>query len=883
MEISTPDEGVAANDFDQWMDWNGRADSLSLTQDVDVEPASLSNSRQPYPVSPSTTANSDLPSQSSHSKIEVHAFPTPSHSSNSPEVPVLLDFRLSGDTLREASPVRSTRPILKRKLSPNDAISYVSKLEESTQPGKKRPHNVIEKRYRANLNEKITELRDSVPSLRASKKVGRQTEVASDNENEDLDGPATSTKLNKASILTKAVEYIRHLELRNKKLVDENLALKERLRTLDKVLASAGDSSTQRASAFTSETAVETSICAVVDDGSEEKTPRKPHHPPQGLIPVPANMRRLRAEQPQEHYGAIYESAQGHKGGSKWPTRFMLGSLAGLMIMEGFGEGDQGSESKEKGLFGIPLELLDGYAFLRSPRIYLAAFAQYCRGGGAFPLIKGFMALSILAFFVFAYLFNSKPSPPPKEAEPVKPQRAPSLASPIDVRRQAWLTSMQILQLPHHDFFPEWLAVTNEWFKYTIKLILGESMYRWVTGYSGEDELARTKAWDIAIDAQLAGGDPEISRSRLVLTIVGSGLLPRSPSRLMLKALHCRVLLWKVGCRGGFVSRVANRVAISLAERQWKTARQLHSELPLHHSDALPAHLTRLLDRDCDEILLDSVVQPACNLMYGRATSEDAGTKMALMDVVVEDHAIRSPLDAVAAWWSCQVLLKALACSLNSDVADQGAFHSHLQSAILIAPPGSAAHTRALAVHSTFNEQNRFEFHQRVIFALPKSKKHQNMLQAASQVPHFIDSSTPESAVPEILSIIHCIMSMELLDRVSLDLKSQEEIERAIDLFSLMPIDLQNMTLLSFAPAYRVLQKIRQSGSLCDPVEYEQTLQKLSKWAQINVAYSPALLEQVVANLENICSELKDHRYTRRQSNVSNDTGYSSLGEGEAV
>ena len=108
---------------------------------------------------------------------------------------------------------------------------------------KKRPHNIIEKRYRANLNEKIAELRDSVPSLRSKKTKGNGSGGESDDEN--LDGLTPSNKLNKASILTKAVEYIHHMEHRTSRLEAENRALKERMDTLDKVIAQGGHDSSK--------------------------------------------------------------------------------------------------------------------------------------------------------------------------------------------------------------------------------------------------------------------------------------------------------------------------------------------------------------------------------------------------------------------------------------------------------------------------------------------------------------------------------------------------------------------------------------------------------------------------------------------------------------
>lgn len=92
-------------------------------------------------------------------------------------------------------------------------------------PVKKTAHNMIEKRYRTNLNDKIAALRDSVPSLRVmSKKNSRGEEIQ-----EDLQGLTPAHKLNKATVLSKATEYIAHLEKRNKYLMKENANLKSRV------------------------------------------------------------------------------------------------------------------------------------------------------------------------------------------------------------------------------------------------------------------------------------------------------------------------------------------------------------------------------------------------------------------------------------------------------------------------------------------------------------------------------------------------------------------------------------------------------------------------------------------------------------------------------
>lgn len=115
---------------------------------------------------------------------------------------------------------------------------------------KKTAHNMIEKRYRTNLNDKITALRDSVPSLRIISRKNSRGEEAE----EDLQGLTPAHKLNKvcltpqpytissnikltnvlkATVLSKATEYIAHLEKRNKSLVKENAALKSRVEAFE--------------------------------------------------------------------------------------------------------------------------------------------------------------------------------------------------------------------------------------------------------------------------------------------------------------------------------------------------------------------------------------------------------------------------------------------------------------------------------------------------------------------------------------------------------------------------------------------------------------------------------------------------------------------------
>ncbi|KAL0938048.1 helix-loop-helix DNA-binding domain-containing protein [Colletotrichum truncatum] len=127
---------------------------------------------------------------------------------------------------------------LKRKSSASSASSRSASPEPPARRTKhsepsKNPHNMIEKRYRVNINEKIIALRDAVPSLRCVVQQTENPQAAESDEAfdvvEELGGLMPARKLNKATILSKATEYIVHLEKKNGQLWKENQELEKRL------------------------------------------------------------------------------------------------------------------------------------------------------------------------------------------------------------------------------------------------------------------------------------------------------------------------------------------------------------------------------------------------------------------------------------------------------------------------------------------------------------------------------------------------------------------------------------------------------------------------------------------------------------------------------
>lgn len=90
---------------------------------------------------------------------------------------------------------------LRKRKSSADVEEVEEDLDESQQPVKKTAHNMIEKRYRNNLNDKIAALRDSVPSLRIMSKSARGEDTTEDRE--ELHGLTPAHKLNKATVSVK--------------------------------------------------------------------------------------------------------------------------------------------------------------------------------------------------------------------------------------------------------------------------------------------------------------------------------------------------------------------------------------------------------------------------------------------------------------------------------------------------------------------------------------------------------------------------------------------------------------------------------------------------------------------------------------------------------
>ncbi|KAK0908743.1 Clr6 histone deacetylase associated PHD protein-2 Cph2 [Friedmanniomyces endolithicus] len=587
----------------------------------------------------------------------------------------------------------------KAEIEQEKAAENGESVDGDEPPVKKTSHNVIEKRYRNNLNDKIVELRNAVPALRA---MGR---ADNGGDEEDLEGLTPAHKLNKATVMGKATEYIKHLEKRNKTIADEMEALQARLDAVEAAIGTSrdrqvsmskspprpGSSTRPRQSSGASQKSASGSLYASQDaprypgqSGVQQQqqytqSQQQPNYAPQ---PRPA----VDAQNQQGQY--VYGRNRGGVVG-----KVMMGAMASIMIMEGFSGGQQDDDDTRQ-LFAVPTTLLKR-GLVESASSSPATLARHA----TLPLLKLMCIIGAFLYLIIPLLHFSTPRKHHKKRHAIRLPQVPSLASPVEVRRKAWLTALQTVYVPKH-FLLEVAAVTAKMVSLSLRRLIGSDTWNAITGTNKEEAAARCKAWDIAIDAQLAGGDAEVSYHRLLLTLMASGTLPDSPVRLMQKAVHFRVFFWELS-NAGYGNMVGFKALTEKVGRiYWDSARKLQKELTqTQHQygghrredeevELLPDHLAHLVDLDCDDVLNDEMIQRGWNLAWNKPSAFHT-TPNTPRDSVVEDHAIRSPLDAVAAWYANMIIDDTLLNAMGEHPSSLDTEY-YLNLAIGITPPASA-------------------------------------------------------------------------------------------------------------------------------------------------------------------------------------------------
>lgn len=504
--------------------------------------------------------------------------------------------------------------------------------------------------------------------------------------------------------------------------------------------------------------------------------------------------------------------------------KLMVGSLAGLMVMEGFHATEQEQDTPgARGLSALPVQLVRSLSSSLHSSMDISVLGYHVSAARTLGYLKLFCIAGAVLYVFLPSLFASKPKTKDKTFSPSL-SAAPSLASSIQVRRQAWLTAIQTVWVPRHNFFLEAAALMLKMVKLSTRNVIGVQGYTYLTGITAQQEAARIKAWNIALDAQLTGGDIEVSKSRLTLTLLASGTLPDSPARLMLKALHIRVLLWEVGNAGFNGFYMFQEVAAKMARWKWNEARQLHrltSNTKEKGEDELPHYLAALLEEECDDVLIDSIGRRAYNLAWNLPTTSNTDGSSNSMDDVVDDFAIRSPLDAVAAWYSSLVLQRALAKSLQTaadELDAQKAVMDDIVLAIRTAPVGSRAQIRALVARAVLVTDKRGVCIAESLQALGPLEKSGGT--PTGVTPALVNTSTSTSRLPDIKMSLRCAMAIAHLERFPAP-SNPETAHRIIA--TINPV---NLTLLGFTAAFRLMEQINGHDKVA--VTCINTLEKLA-------------------------------------------------------
>lgn len=478
-------------------------------------------------------------------------------------------------------------------------------------------------------------------------------------------------------------------------------------------------------------------------------------------------------------------------------------------------------------------------------------------------MIKGFLVFSILGLMLFLYLFNSKPKLDLKLATEGK-KRSRSSASPIEVRENAWLTAVQTLKVPRHSWFPEMMALILETGAYMIRQLLGWSIYSWLMGRSEEEEIARVRAWEIAIDAQLTGGDAEVSRSRLVLTVWAAGTLPKTPARLMLKALHIRIMFWQAS-RWPRICWAFNLAASRLAQYQWTLAKQVLDTVNVatgsENVEPLSDHLLALLQRPAEDVMTDVTIQQAHNLCWNRSASTTFGDVG--VDDIAEDTAMRGPLDALALWSSSLTLQEALSNFLES--GDISQVHlSQIEIALHTAPPGSSSSVRALAAKTIFSEAERTQNINRLLEALPPS--------SGVSFPGSLSETSPFSSVvcKDVLTSIECAKVLDNLTRPQSDLAT---LNSAVQVLDRTYSGVKSLDVLAMAAVYHLLLVV-----INDPAIAGQAWCSLNQIVLNTVAKMDELHNKLPTRAQDrLSTALRKLQVQRRSSSASVESGYVSM------
>ena len=384
---------------------------------------------------------------------------------------------------------------------------------------------------------------------------------------------------------------------------------------------------------------------------------------------------------------------RGRPRGGGAVNKLMVGGLAGMLAMQGFNTAEQPNDTPPgRGLFALPINLLTPLrSFLNNQHVTLLTNSTHF--DGAVSLLKAVLVVSAVVHIFLPLVFGILAPKPPASKTAQTTQSRPSdqqsgFANIQEVRKAAFLTATQALWVPERGV-ALYLAILLR----AINLALLSCGV--TTESSGQDG---SRAWEIVVDGQLTGCDGNANFPRLLLTFLAAASLPLTPYRLMVRALHARVL---ANMATHWAARPFAGLLLRSSRSSWKSARDLRKNPPRklansQNSQRLSPHLADLLSLDIEEVFTEGVMDRVSKLIDRDTTSAPAPTPGSekWVDTITLDNAIVLPLDLLSAWCSAATLQDALAVAPATESWED--LQPDLDLAFNLAPRGSALWARAL-------------------------------------------------------------------------------------------------------------------------------------------------------------------------------------------
>lgn len=452
------------------------------------------------------------------------------------------------------------------RLKPSIAIPPVGTAPQPTKQQKKVAHNAIERRYRNNINDRIAELKNSVPALCHIKaKDGSRGPV------DKVDGIPAATKLNKATILRKATEYIQYLRRSNEYLKEENAMIRALVQDIEGGPAMLA---TIQRSIATRQAAAEAEAIAAYDYDDEEDEDEAPQ-----------------AASPQNS-----DSSNGPHtppNGSGRAQRSLMALFMGVTFF--------GSPSGSK--IAAPVT---GHA-------WSASVAQTeTTSLGSFWFVFQVVAFGICLAYILkpTLFFGSRPS---------KTARVTDALSFTDTTRADTLfQSLTRIVLPTPHVVTLIFGIVIQAIIYSLRRLLGINVARWYDRTSDDEQtrLLNTAIWARLGEVEILGGNPHASRVSVLHSLLktvnhleGSAYIPHNNidgTRIYATAALQSLVVF--GQHGGR----------QLADKFWYKARQAQRANTTRLASDSWLHLLFMASNDSS--ILDSEVAKD---LVASATSDD--------------------------------------------------------------------------------------------------------------------------------------------------------------------------------------------------------------------------------------------------------------------